>query len=264
MNRSLLLLAQVSLASIVALTSLGCSASASDDASADESEDELKRSVSLTDLDNGKKVTVTEGQSLNLTLESNATTGYAWSVTSTDRTFGYPTERFLAPTSSAIGAPGRQKFTWKTKSPLSMVGKHTVTLAYARSFEKNVKPAKVFKFTVDVVAAAAPTASLGDEDDKATVTVKSGVPVVVSLSSNPSTGYGWVVTSTDRTFGYPEKDFVAASGAVGSGGTEKLTWQTQSPLSMVGSHKVELEYKRAWEKNVKPIKTFSFTVDITD
>jgi inhibitor of cysteine peptidase len=264
MNRSLLLLAQLSLASIVALTSMGCSGSASEDDAADESQDELKRSVSLTDLDNGKKVTVTEGQSLNVTLESNATTGYEWSVTSTDRTFGYPTERFLAPTSGAMGAPGKQKFTWKTKSPLSMVGKHVVTLSYARSFEKNVKPAKTFKFTVDVVAAAAPSANLGDEDDKATVTVKSGVPLVVSLGSNPTTGYGWVVTSTDRTFGYPEKDFVAASGAVGSGGTEKFTWKTSSPLSMVGSHKVELEYKRAWEKNVKPLKTFSFTVDITD
>ncbi|MDB4998839.1 MAG: hypothetical protein JWM74_6271, partial [Myxococcaceae bacterium] len=52
--------------------------------------------------------------------------------------------------------------------------------------------------------------------------------------------------------------------AVGSGGTEKLTWKTSSPLSMVGSHRVELEYKRAWEKNVKPLKTFSFTVDITE
>ncbi len=33
---------------------------------------------------------------------------------------------------------------------------------------------------------------------------------------------------------------------------------------MVGSHHVTLEYKRSWEKTVKPLKTFSFTVDITN
>jgi inhibitor of cysteine peptidase len=150
MNRSLLLLARVSLASIVALTSMGCGGSTSDDAAADESDDELRTSVSLTDLDNGKTVVVSEGKSVNVTLESNATTGYEWSVTSTDRTFGYPTERYVSPSSNAAGAPGKQKFTWKTKSPLSMTGKHHVVLSYARSFEKNVKPAKTFKLTIDV------------------------------------------------------------------------------------------------------------------
>jgi inhibitor of cysteine peptidase len=268
MNRLSSLLAQrisiLSLASIVVFGGVACGGSVTDDASSDDSEDELRRSVALTDLDNGKTVTVTEGQSINLTLESNATTGYAWSVTSTDKTLGYPTERFLSPSSSALGASGQQRFTWKTKSPLSMIGKHTVTLAYARSFEKNVKPARTFKFTVDVVAAASPSANLTDKDDGATVTVKSGVPVVVSLESNPTTGYGWMIVSTDKTFGYPEEAFVAASPAIGSGGTEKFTWKTSSPLSMVGSHTVHLEYKRAWEKNVAPLKKFAFTVDITN
>ena len=52
--------------------------------------------------------------------------------------------------------------------------------------------------------------------------------------------------------------------SIGSGGTEKLTWKTSSPLSMVGSHDVQLEYKRSWEKNVAPLQKFAFTVDITN
>src|SRR5687768_10038911 len=77
-------------------------------------EDEL-RSLSLTEKDDGKTVTVTEGQNLVVKLQSNPTTGYKWQVVSTDRTFGYPSdERFLRNT-DAVGSGGLQRFSWKTK-----------------------------------------------------------------------------------------------------------------------------------------------------
>ena len=51
----------------------------------------------MTEKDDGKTVTVTEGQNLVVKLQSNPTTGYKWKVVSTDRTFGYPAdERFLS------------------------------------------------------------------------------------------------------------------------------------------------------------------------
>jgi len=109
--------------------------------------------------------------------------------------------------------------------------------------------------------------SLTDADDGKTVTVTKGQNVIVKLSANPTTGYKWVVASTDRTFGYPSSDTFAGGGAsapVGSGGIQKLTWKTKSPLDMTGSHTVKLEYKRSWENNVAPAKTFSFTVKVVD
>ena len=46
-------------------------------------------------------------------------------------------------------------------------------------------------------------------DDGKTFKVVEGQSVVVELPANPSTGYSWQVVSTDRTFGYPEEEYVA-------------------------------------------------------
>jgi inhibitor of cysteine peptidase len=119
----------------------------------ESTEDEL-RSLSLTEADDGKTVTVTEGQNLVVKLQSNPTTGYKWAVASTDRTFGYPaTDTYSGPGASGpVGAGGLQKLTWKTNSPLNRVGSHTVKLEYKRSWETGA-PAKVFTFTVKIVDA---------------------------------------------------------------------------------------------------------------
>lgn len=110
---------------------------------------------------------------------------------------------------------------------------------------------------------------LTDADDGRTVTVTKGQNILVKLSANPSTGYQWVVASTNRSFGYPASDrFVAspasAAGAVGSAGVQRFMWKTSSVLDLVGAHSVRLEYKRPWENNVAPAKTFSFTVNIVE
>lgn len=104
-----------------------------------------------------------------------------------------------------------------------------------------------------------------DADNGKTVTATKGQNLYVKLQANPSTGYGWVVTQTDRTFGYPaaEKFFPNGPG-VGSGGISRFLWKTGGALNMVGSHTVKMEYKRAWETNVAPAKTFTFTVKVVD
>ena len=139
-----------------ALSAFGCAAPTEDDPVSSPTEegaaeDEL-RSLSITDADDGKTVTVTKGQSLLVKLSANPTTGYKWAVTSTNRTFGYPAyERYLAPSANGpVGQGGITRFTWKTSSPLNMVGSHTVRLEYKRPWETNAAPAKTFTFTVVV------------------------------------------------------------------------------------------------------------------
>lgn len=147
------------LALAVALSPLGCSA-AEDDAtstSGDEgtAEDEL-RSLTLTEADDGKTVSVAKGQNLVLRLQSNPSTGFRWKVVSTDRTFGYPaTTRFLK-NGDAAGAAGVERMTWKTNGPLDMTGSHEVKLEYKRTFEEDASPAKTFSFTVNVVGVECP------------------------------------------------------------------------------------------------------------
>lgn len=105
--------------------------------------------------------------------------------------------------------------------------------------------------------------AITEADDGKTLTVTEGQDVVVKLASNPTTGFSWHVVSTNRSFGYPDStEFIPSSGATGAGGVEQLTWKTRGFLPLVGAHTVKLEYKRGWETDVPPLKTFTFTVNI--
>jgi len=229
----------------------------------DDLTEELKGIV-LTDADNGRTVTATEGQNVTVKLAANATTGYQWRVASTDRTFGYPKITYTASSSGATGSGGTTKLVWKTTGGISMLGTHSVKLEYQRPWSETAKPARTFAFTVKIVAAKPSPVLLFDADNGKTVSAKVGQPIVVALSSNPSTGYDWQVSSTDKTFGYPTKEFNASSTKVGSGGTTTLTWKTDGPLSMVGRHTVKMIYQRPWAETAPPAKTYSFTVNVTE
>ena len=220
----------------------------------------------------GQTFTAIEGQQVVVRLAANPSTGYRWVVAAVDRTFGYPSSDEIETTPNGpVGSGGAQVLTWETTSGIeTMVGTHHVTLEYRRPWDENVDPEDSFSFTVEVVAADGGSTgeialSLGEEDDGGTFEVAEGGLVEVRLPSNPSTGYDWMVTAVDRTFGYPEISYEAGNGAVGSGGTTVLVWQTSGFLSMIGTHAVELGYRRAWEdESVPSARTFTFTLEITE
>jgi len=268
----------VSLSALVfSVSAVACTADAGIDeadegieSSSDSSESALSKTVRIGQADAGKTIVANVGDSVVLSLPSNPSTGFSWAVTATTRTLGYPTTRFVRGSSNAVGSGGTAKFTWKTANLLSPAGLHRVTVAYRRPWETNVAPAQTFTFTLKLVAPPAPTTAviLDESADQTTVDVQKGQDVVVRLPSNPSTGFGWEVLSTNRTFGYPKTSTFEATPSsgpiVGSGGTEVFTWSTLSPLPMSGSHTVTLGYRRSWETNVPPAKTFTFTVDIAN
>ena len=143
-----------------------------------------------------------------------------------------------------------------------MAGKHTVELQYMRSWES--EPSDTFTFTVKIVSPDEPATEpvvIDEDSDGKTVDVTEGTDLVVRLAGNPTTGYAWTVASTDKTFGYPiSDDYIPNDEAVGSGGTYEFVWATAGGLSMVGQHKVTLQYKRSWESTAAD--TFTFTVNI--
>jgi predicted secreted protein len=107
------------------------------------------------------------------------------------------------------------------------------------------------------------TLTLTDADDGKTVTLETGKTLKVKLSANATTGYAWRVKSVDRTLGQPTISYKAdGGGAVGSGGVTTLSWKLTSPLDLVGTHKVELEYQRPWAETAPPAKKFSFTLKV--
>lgn len=91
------------------------------------------------------------------------------------------------------------------------------------------------------------------------LTVASGQQFVVTLESNPTTGYQWQLAAPlDGTIlKLMETEYTApGTGLIGAAGRE--TWIFQS----VGRGKtvISLKYVRPWEKDVPPVKTAEFLV----
>ncbi len=141
-------------ATALALGPIACAADGPDPESEDSAaeEAELRAAKPITEADNGKTIEVTVGQSFSIQLASNPSTGYQWIVRSVDRTLGQPKESFKS-SDGAVGSGGKQRFRWSTKSPLNLEGRHTIELAYQRSWE-TADSAKTFSVTVNIRSAA--------------------------------------------------------------------------------------------------------------
>ena len=103
----------------------------------------------LTDQDSGKSVSLKAGDMLMLRLSSNPTTGYRWALKSVDQDIlsqdGKPA--YLAGNGRRVGEGGTEIWRFVAEKP----GEATLTMIYARSWEKKVPPAKTFTLHVTVV-----------------------------------------------------------------------------------------------------------------
>jgi inhibitor of cysteine peptidase len=92
----------------------------------------------------GDDITVKEGDEFVLALPANPSTGYEWTAAEN------PDVMFVSshqvPGGSQPGAPGTQELAFRAEH----TGSTTLELAYARSFEPGVPPAKTAKFPVTV------------------------------------------------------------------------------------------------------------------
>jgi inhibitor of cysteine peptidase len=81
--------------------------------------------------------------------------------------------------------------------------------------------------------------------------------VVVTLDSNPTTGYCWQVIQLDASklhlVGKPEyKTGAGTGGLVGASGTETFTFQAVGS----GQTTLILGYMQPWEETIQPEETF--------
>ncbi|MDQ1295448.1 MAG: inhibitor of cysteine peptidase [Actinomycetota bacterium] len=89
-----------------------------------------------------------------------------------------------------------------------------------------------------------------------------GTVFSVSLSENPSTGYGWSQSLPAAGSGpltLLDSDYVqdpAPSGMVGVGGTRYFRYRVTAP----GTTDVTFAYRRPWETGVAPIQQVKLTV----
>jgi inhibitor of cysteine peptidase len=102
---------------------------------------------------------------------------------------------------------------------------------------------------------------LSEADNGTDVNVAKGSTLVIRLAANPSTGYSWQLGGDPKPLSLDSTKFVSAkSDQRRAGSPEVQVMQFQAKDS--GTASLVLEYRRPWEKNVAPAKTFKVQVTV--
>lgn len=123
----------------------GCSPSANE-----SSQSVSDKNQPVTKNQNGQIVTIHTNEIVQITLDGNPTTGYAWETNNLDQTLlqqqGEPI--YTQPDSKKlVGAGGTYLFTFQAIKE----GQTTLTLVYHRPWEKDTPPAETFEITVNIL-----------------------------------------------------------------------------------------------------------------
>lgn len=95
----------------------------------------------------GGQVDARPGDFLELTLEANPSTGYAWELAPMDaEVLALDGEPVSKPESDLIGAPVSQTFRFKAAGP----GQVTLSMSYRRPWEEGVEPVKTYRAEITV------------------------------------------------------------------------------------------------------------------
>ena len=247
------------------------------DAPASSAATAVPKTYEMTRDDNGKTLKVKVGDVICVKLKSNRTTGYSWALTGkTDAKVlksGEVEYKVDEHPAGMVGVGGNDFCTFTALAP----GKTDISLGYARPWEKDKEPAQTFKLTVEVEGAAAAPATdtkaasaaakaevlLNDKDNGKTVKVAVGGAVILSLESNPTTGFSWTkVDKVDKDILKLEKnDYMQKAnpnGLVGVGGTTVIVYRALKK----GKAKIDLTYMQPWEPDSQYNTNYSVTVEV--
>ncbi len=102
------------------------------------------------------------------------------------------------------------------------------------------------------------TKTLTAKDAGATIHVKQGDLVDVTLEGNPTTGYTWEALPGSESIlqQQGEPQFKPSSSALGSGGEMTLQFKAVE----AGTADLKLVYHRSFEPNVPPLQSFEATI----
>jgi inhibitor of cysteine peptidase len=106
----------------------------------------VPRTVNVSE--SGKQIELAPGDSLIVTLDSNPSTGFAWSISgiSDEAVIDDVSNEFEGADTGMIGAGGQEVWTFEALDK----GTSTIEMKYSRSWETGVEPAGTFSVTVVV------------------------------------------------------------------------------------------------------------------
>lgn len=106
----------------------------------------------------------------------------------------------------------------------------------------------------------APVPTFLEEDNGKTFPLEMGARARVKLKSNPTTGYKWeLLPSKDNILKLVKEEFEKPAKVVpGAGGRQVFEFQAMKE----GKVDLELVYRRIFEKEGKPARTFKITFEV--
>jgi inhibitor of cysteine peptidase len=102
--------------------------------------------VVLTKQDNGKAIALKKNERFAISLASNATTGFQWTVGAMDDNFLRYDDKIYVGTGFAVGSGGIETLCFTAIN----TGKTSLSVIYHRTFDKNVPPAETFTVAVEI------------------------------------------------------------------------------------------------------------------
>lgn len=121
--------------------------------------------------------------------------------------------------------------------------------------------ARAQRTSVNSNTKAVTAATLTEQDNGTDIDLKSGDELIVRLPDNPSTGFNWTVVGEPVPLKLQKSSFhhkTSNGKALGSSGISVFQFMTTSR----GIANLTLVYRRSWEYNVPPLKTFSVRVNV--
>ena len=102
--------------------------------------------------------------------------------------------------------------------------------------------------------------AIADQDDGKDIDLPARDTLVVRLESNPSTGYSWAIKGDPSPLKLV-KSSTKKTGQNGHAVGAPVTQEFRLTAVSAGIASLSLEYRRPWEHNVAPAKTFQVRVN---
>jgi inhibitor of cysteine peptidase len=214
----------------------------------------------------GESIQAFAGNDFQVSLASNPSTGYAWSIMQVpDKAVAVQKgqSQFIQPASSSavIGAGGTEVWTFTAVAP----GTTNITFENkAPGASASTPPAWTHTVAVKVVAkpVTPPAAPKTYTDPKTPINETVGREFHINLTEQAaSTGYKWLLSSSyDHTVCVFEGvQFINVNSAqMGSASTEVWRFLTKGK----GTTKLTFRYVQPFDKTATPAKTVTFTVNV--
>jgi len=212
------------------------------------------RTVVVTEAFDGGVLTLASGDQLVVRLGGNAGSGYSWVPAFNDAALLQPVGP--AAGEAAPGGGGVRAFRFKAAGTR---GSASLGFAWVKPAATEEAPGRLFRIlAVFGQTVNAKTHRVRDGDGGSRLYLTQGDTLVVRLPATPSTGYGWTLTRGAQILkqkGEPKWE-PAPSGSPGAEGAQVLEFAVTGP----GADWLELGYRRPFEKDAKPTKTWSVFV----